>query len=37
MDEKGQVTKVVKFAVDVSREVEMQQKPREQIAEALAS
>lgn len=33
MDEKGQVTKVVKFAVDATAKVEMQQKLREQIAE----
>ena len=33
VDEKGHVTKVVKFAVDASRKVEMQQNLREQIAE----
>lgn len=33
MDEKGQVTKVVKFAVDASSKVEMEQKLREQIVE----
>lgn len=33
MDEKGQVTKVVKFAVDASRKVEMQQSLRGQITE----
>lgn len=37
MDEKGAVTKVVKFAVDASRKVEMQQNLREQIAEIEAA
>ncbi len=37
VDEKGQVTKVVKFAVDASRKVEMQRKLREQIAEIEAA
>jgi PAS domain S-box-containing protein len=37
MDDKGQVTKVVKFAADASRKVEMQRKLREQIAEIEAA